>query len=160
MTIYEPFIPTTDEVIAIKLGLAEIRPGERVFDLGCGDGRVLIAAARDHGANCVGYEIRPDLAKQAQEAVRRNGLEDSVRIVRGNLMNADISTADILVLYLSQEVTDLVTPKLEAELREGSRVVAQTFPLPGWTPTRRLHVKTSGRHLDEVSLYVVRKGDG
>lgn len=157
MSIYEPFIPTAEEIIDVKLKLGGIKPEERVFDLGCGDGRVLIAAARHYRAICAGYEIRPDLARQAIEAVRRSGLQDRIVIVRGDLMKADTSTADVVVLYLSKEVTELLAPKLESELRPGSRVVAQTFPLPGWTPTKTISVKTSGRHPDEVFLYIAGK---
>ncbi len=104
MTIYEPFIPSLDEIIRIKLELAEIKPQEWVFDLGCGDARVLIQAARDFEANCVGYELRPDLGEEARDAVRLCGLEDRITIVRQDLISADISTADVLVLYLSKEV--------------------------------------------------------
>jgi len=159
MTIYEPFVPTAGGLITVKLRLAHIQPGDRLFDLGCGDGRVLIEAARNFKAECVGYEIRPDLAEQAQEAVHRSGLADRVTIVRGDLMKADISSADALVLYLSQEVIASVASRLGSELPRGARVVTHTFGLPGWRPVRHFRLRATGRHIDDLFLYVTGVGD-
>ena len=154
MTIYEPFMPTTDEFIAVKLELAQIQPEERVFDLGCGDARVLIRAALDFRANCVGYEIRPDLFETALEAIRESDLEQRVKIVRGNFLQADVSSADVVVLYLSKESIAPLAAKFRSELPTGARIVCHTFGLPGWIPKKHLRVQTAGRHIDEVFLYV------
>jgi cyclopropane fatty-acyl-phospholipid synthase-like methyltransferase len=155
MTIYEPFIPSRGEMITLKLELAELQPGEVVFDLGCGDDRVLIQAARDYQVTCVGYELRPDLAATALGLVRQYGLEDRITIRRQNLMQAELASADVLILYLSQEVMAQLSSKLRSELRPGVRIVSHTFGLPGWSPARHLRVRTGNRQVDEVFLYRV-----
>ena len=111
-------------------------PVKRVFDLGCGDGRVLITAAQQFNAHAVGYEISEKLVRKATDRVTRLGLQDKVKIIHGDLMKADLSGADVVVIYLLTLSNDMLRPHLEKEMRPGSRVVSYSFQVPGWTPQR------------------------
>lgn len=118
------------------LTIADVQPGEIVYDLGCGDGRVVIMAAQDFGARAVGVEMREDLAKQATGKVSDNGLEDRVKIVQGDMFKVDLSQADVVTLYLTTSANDKVKPKLEAELKPGARVVSHDYEILGWRPVK------------------------
>jgi len=116
------------------LMLADVKPGEIVYDLGCGDGRIVITAAREFGAYAVGIEIRKDLALKAMKAVEEAGLTDRVKIINANFFDVDISDADVVTLYLTTSANLKVKPKLERELKPGARVVSHEYEIPGWTP--------------------------
>jgi cyclopropane fatty-acyl-phospholipid synthase-like methyltransferase len=118
------------------LTLAEIKPGEMLYDLGCGDGRVVIMAAQDFGARAIGVEMREDLAKQAGGKVSELGLEGRVKIVQGDMFKVDLSQANVVTLYLTTSANDKVKPKLEAELRSGTRVVSHDYEILGWRPIK------------------------
>jgi len=127
-----PFVATPLPVVKQMLTLAEIKPGEIIYDLGCGDGRVVIMAAQEYGARSVGVEMREDLAKQAMGKVSELGLEGRVKIVHGDMFKVDLSQADVVTLYLTTSANDKVKPKLEAELRTGTRVVSHDYEILGW----------------------------
>jgi tRNA A58 N-methylase Trm61 len=118
------------------LTLAEIKPGEMLYDLGSGDGRVVIMAAQEFGARAVGVEMREDLAKQAMGRVTEMRLEDRVKIVQGDMFKVDLSQADVITLYLTTSANDKVKPKLEAELKAGTRVVSHDYEILGWRPVK------------------------
>ncbi len=129
-----PFVPSPEVVIRRMLQLADVREDEVVYDLGCGDGRVLIIAAKEFGARAVGIEIRRDLYEQCLRRVRDLGLEDKIKILHGNFFEYDLSDADVVTLYLLTSVNERLRPKLERELRPGTRVVSHDFEVPGWKP--------------------------
>ncbi len=129
-----PFVPSPEVVIRRMLQLADVRENEIVYDLGCGDGRVLIIAAKEFGARAVGIEIRRDLYEQCVRRVRDLGLEDRVKVYHGNFFEYDLSDADVITLYLLTSVNERLRPKLERELRPGTRVVSHDFEVPGWRP--------------------------
>ncbi len=131
-----PFVATPLPVVKHMLTIADVKPGEIVYDLGCGDGRVVIMAAQDFGARAVGVEMREDLAKQATGKVSDNGLEDRVKIVQGDMFKVDLSQADVVTLYLTTSANDKVKPKLEAELKPGARVVSHDYEILGWRPAK------------------------
>jgi tRNA A58 N-methylase Trm61 len=131
-----PFVATPLPVVKHMLTIADVKPGEIVYDLGCGDGRVVIMAAQDFGARAVGVEMREDLAKQATGKVSDNGLEDRVKIVQGDMFKIDLSQADVVTLYLTTSANDKVKPKLEAELKPGARVVSHDYEVLGWRPVK------------------------
>lgn len=131
-----PFVATPLPVVKHMLTIADVQPGEIVYDLGCGDGRVVIMAAQDFGARAVGVEMREDLAKQATGKVSDNGLEDRVKIVQGDMFKVDLSQADVVTLYLTTSANDKVKPKLEAELKPGARVVSHDYEILGWRPVK------------------------
>lgn len=131
-----PFVATPLPVVKEMLTVAEVKLGETLYDLGCGDGRVAIMAAQEFGANAVGVEMREDLAKQAMGKVTELGLEGRVKIVQGDMFRIDLSQADVVTLYLTTSANDKVKPKLEAELKPGARVVSHDYEILGWRPVK------------------------
>jgi len=118
------------------LTLAQLRPGEIIYDMGCGDGRVVIMAAQEFGARGVGVEMREDLVKQALSKVMELGLDGRVKIVHGDMFKVDLAQADVVTLYLTTSANDKVKPKLESELKPGARVVSHDYEILGWRPVR------------------------
>jgi precorrin-6B methylase 2 len=129
-----PFDPTPAEVVDRMLRLAEIKKDDILYDLGSGDGRVVIAAAKKYGVRAVGIEFDPGLVKLARENLRKEGLEDLVEIRQQDFMTADLSLATVVTLYLSQEGNLTLRPKLMRELRPGARVVSYAFDMGDWEP--------------------------
>ena len=127
-----PFVASPVPVIRRLLTMADLKPGEVLYDLGAGDGRTLIIAAQEFGALGVGIELRDDLVKQAVKKIRKLGLEDRIKIIHGDLFKVDISPADVVYLYLTTSANEKVKPKLEAELRRGTRVVSHDYEIIGW----------------------------
>lgn len=131
-----PFVASPESVIRRLLTMAELKPGEVFVDLGAGDGRPVIIAAKEFGAMAIGIEIREDLAKQAMKKVMELGLQDRVKIINDDLFNVDISLADVVYLYLTTTANEKVRPKLEAELKKGARVVSHDYEIIGWRPVK------------------------
>lgn len=137
------------------LRLADVQPGEVVVDLGAGDGRIVIRAARRFGAQAIGVEIDPIRWLIANALIRLRGVQGSARIVYGNLFDQDLSGADVVVLYLLQGTNQRLQSHLAAQLRAGARIVSHTFSFDGWTPTvidegKRLFVYEAGNVGPEV----------
>jgi len=116
--------------------LAELRHGEVFFDLGAGDGRAVLIAAKDFGARAVGVELREDLVKKALASVYEQGLQARVTMVNGDMFNVDLTSADVIFLYLTTSANEKVKPKLEAELKPGVRVVSHDYEIVGWKPAK------------------------
>jgi predicted RNA methylase len=131
-----PFVPSPLPVIQRMLELAELKPGEVLFDLGAGDGRTVIMAARTFGARAVGVELREDLAKRALSSIHDNGLADRVTIVNGDMFNVNLASADVIFLYLTTSANEKIRPKLENELKNGVRVVSHDYEIVGWKPVK------------------------
>lgn len=131
-----PFVPSPLPVIQRMLQLAELKPGEVLFDLGAGDGRTVIMAARTFSARAVGVELREDLAKKALSTIHDNGLADRVTIVNGDMFNVNLTSADVVFLYLTTSANEKVRPKLETELKKGVRVVSHDYEIVGWKPVK------------------------
>ena len=129
-----PYVGTPLPVVRQMLTLAEIKPGEVVYDLGSGDGRVVIMAAQEFGAKAVGVELRGDLVKQAQNRVFELSLQGKVKILQSDLFDVNVSPADVVFLYLTTSANEKVKPKLESELRRGTRVVSHDYEVLGWRP--------------------------
>jgi predicted RNA methylase len=131
-----PFVPSPLPVIQRMLQLAELKPGEVLFDLGAGDGRTVIMAAKTFSARAVGVELREDLAKKALSTIHDNGLADRVTIVNGDMFNVNLTSADVVFLYLTTSANEKVRPKLETELKKGVRVVSHDYEIVGWKPVK------------------------
>jgi predicted RNA methylase len=131
-----PFVPSPIPVIQHMLQLAELKPGEVLFDLGAGDGRTVIMAARAFSARAVGVELREDLAKKALSNIHDNGLADRVTIVNGDMFNVNLTSADVVFLYLTTSANEKIRPKLETELKQGVRVVSHDYEIVGWKPVK------------------------
>jgi SAM-dependent methyltransferase len=144
-----PWVPTSRLLVQRMLAMAEVRPGELVYDLGCGDGRVLVAAARRFGARAVGIELDVSRFLFSLVVTRVLGLRRRVRVVRGDLFRQDLREADVVVTYLLQDTNDRLQAKLLRELRPGSRVVSNTFTFSGLPLVRRD---------EEYRLYLYRIG--
>jgi ubiquinone/menaquinone biosynthesis C-methylase UbiE len=129
-----PFVQTPLEVAKKMLDLSQVKPGEILYDLGCGDGRLIILAAKDMGASSTGIELREDLVERARTEIKRFNLEDKVKVIQGNFFDVNISDANIITLYLTSSANERLRPKLEAELKPGTRVVSHDFKVPGWKP--------------------------
>jgi SAM-dependent methyltransferase len=144
-----PWVPTPRAVVRRMLSLAAVRPGEVVYDLGCGDARVLVAAARRFGARGVGVEIDVSRFLWSLARIAASGLWGRVRLVRGDLFRQDLREADVVVTYLLQDTNDRLQTKLLQELRPGARVVSNTFTFPG--------LELAGSD-EEYRLYLYRIG--
>ena len=149
-----PFLVTPPEVVDQMLKLARGGPDDVVYDLGSGDGRLVIAAARDFRARGVGIEIDPKLVAQSREHARRAGVEPRVTFLEQDLFQADLSAATVVTIYLTREVNLRLRPKLERELSPGTRVVSFNFDMGDWEPVSMLRVDTNGR-ITPVYLWVV-----
>jgi len=121
------------------LVLAELRPGEVFFDLGAGDGRTVVMAAKDFGARAVGVELREDLVKKALGTVYEQSLQDRITIVNGDMFNVDLTSADVIFLYLTTSENEKIKGKLEAELKRGVRIVSHDYEVGGWKPEKVLN---------------------
>ena len=156
MNYTEPYVPIPEDVIPKMLALASVAPGEMVFDLGSGDGRVVIAAARDFHARAVGVEIRGSLVRECRRKVREMGLSHLVSIRCHNFKKVSLRKADVLALFLSSYTLNLLAPKFMKELRPGVRIVNFDYPIPGRTFTREIRVRPgSWKKAHPIYLYVV-----
>lgn len=149
------FTPTRHNIADAMLQLAGVGPNDVVYDLGSGDGRLVIAAARDFRARGVGIEIDPKLVAQSREHARRAGVEPRVTFLEQDLFQADLSAATVVTIYLTREVNLRLRPKLERELSPGTRVVSFNFDMGDWEPASMLRVDINGR-TTPVYLWVVR----
>lgn len=126
------FVPTSEAVVDQMLSLARVTSNDIVYDLGSGDGRIVILAAQKYGARGVGIEIDPRLVATARQVAREGEVSHKVQFIEGDLFDADISSATVVTLYLSPSVNARLEPKLKKELRPGTRVVSHQFPIGRW----------------------------
>jgi tRNA A58 N-methylase Trm61 len=156
MNYTEPHVPMPEDIIPMMLELASVKRDEVVFDLGSGDGRILIAAARDFHAVAVGVEVRKRLVKECRTKVKELGLSNRVKISCRNFKKVSLRKADVLALYLSGYTLSLLMPKFTKELKPGTRIVNFDFPILGWKPEREVEVVPKGwRKAHPIYLYVV-----
>jgi SAM-dependent methyltransferase len=146
-----PDVRTPLVVVNEMLRLADVTADDIVYDLGSGDGRILIAAARDRGARGVGLEIDPALVAQSTERARRLGLADRLSFRQQDLFEADLAPATVVTLYLSPDLNRRLRAKLLRELRPGARIVSHSFDMGDWAPARTLQV---GSHEGSHTLYL------
>jgi len=144
--------PTDSVTLQRLLQLSEIQPGETLIDLGCGDGRFVVAAARDFGARATGVEIDPFRVAYARLWIRLARLSDRARIVRANMYAFDVSNADVVVLFLSATANFRLQKRLRSQLKDGARVVSYYHPMWGWQPD------LVGEARDGYPIYVYRMG--
>ncbi len=134
-----PYVPTKQEVVEEMLRIAGVKPGDVVYDLGCGDGRIVVTAAQKFGARGIGVDINPQRIAEANENARRAGVENRVEFRVGDLFEADIREATVVTLYLLPDVNLRLRPKLWRDLRPGTRVVSHDFSMgDDWKPEKAL----------------------
>jgi SAM-dependent methyltransferase len=131
-----PFVPTPQKVVEAMLKLANVDKYDRVYDLGSGDGRIVITAAKDFKAEAVGVELDDDLYKQSSARIAELGLQKRAKILHANMYHVSLRMATVVTLYLLTSVNERLKPILERDLRPGARVVTHDFLIPGWTPEK------------------------
>jgi tRNA1(Val) A37 N6-methylase TrmN6 len=152
-----PYYPTPNVIVEKMLKLGGLKAGEKVFDLGSGDGRIVIMAAQKFHANAVGVELDKDLCRQSGEKIRKLGLERNAHILNGDLLKQNYSSADLITVYLLPVSNDKVTPLLEQQLKKGARVVAHDFELKAWTPDKTEHIEDDGEGRSHTLYLYVKK---
>jgi SAM-dependent methyltransferase len=130
-----PFVPSPQEVVDKMIELGGVKTGDVVYDLGSGDGRIVIAAAKK-GAKAVGFEIDGDLIKQSRENIRAAGVQDSAEIRQQDILTVDLSQASVVTMYLLPDVNLKLKPNLLSQLKPGSRVVSHSFDMGDWKPDK------------------------
>jgi protein-L-isoaspartate O-methyltransferase len=151
-----PYYPTPESIVEKMLQLGGLKPGEKMFDLGSGDGRVVIMAAQKFGADATGVEIDNDLWKQSSEKIAQLGLEKRARIIKGDIQMQDFSSANLLTVYLLPSSNEKIRPMLEKQLRKGTRIVAHDFEFSGWTAEKVEQVEDDGEGRSHT-LYLYRR---
>lgn len=155
-----PFVPTPDYIVEQMLSAAKVTKNDVLYDLGSGDGRILFTAAESFGARAVGIEINSSLVEMSRQRIAELELGDRVKVVQNDLLAADLSEATVVTVYLLSSTNEQLKPKLEAELKPGSRVVSHDFRFMGWKEAHmvevpgdrrahRIYVYEMGAHLDE-----------
>jgi len=136
-----PYVPSPPDVVEKMLQMADLKEGEMLYDLGCGDGRILIMAARKYGANCVGVELDDGRYRKCVRRVRELNLQSQIRIIHGDAMDISLKDADVVTLYLLTKSNEKLRPNLERDLKRGARVISHDFSMPGWAPSLVKEVK-------------------
>jgi hypothetical protein len=149
-----PFVPTPLEVAQRMLEVAKVQPDDVVYDLGSGDGRIVILAAQKFGARAVGVELNSDLYVQSSERIRKLGLQDRAQILHENMFEVNVRHATVVTLYLLTAVNERLRPLLERQLRSGARVVSHDFQVPGWQPAQTVEVTSKNGVPSKIFLYI------
>lgn len=149
-----PFVPTPLDVAEKLLELAKVQSDDVVYDLGSGDGRIVILAAQKFGARAVGVEINSDLYRQSSERIRQLGLQDRAQILHENMFEVNYRHATVVTLYLLTYVNERLRPMLERQLRSGARIVAHDYQVPGWKPAQTVDVISKNGVPSKLFLYV------
>lgn len=140
-----PYLPTTEQAVDAMLKLAAVTSSDVVYDLGCGDGRIVIAAAKNFGARGVGIDINPQRIAEANANAKKAGVQDKVRFVEDDLFTADIHDATVVTLFLLSSVNQKLRPKLLSDLKPGTRIVSNTFEMGDWKPDREATVESADK---------------
>jgi predicted RNA methylase len=152
-----PYYPTPQTIVEKMLQMAGLKAGEKVYDLGSGDGRIVIMAAQKFHAEAIGIEIEPKMVKDSTARIRKLGLEKTARIVQGDLLQQNYSSADVVTVYLLPEAIDAkVQPLLDRQLKKGARVVAHDFEFRNWTPEKVENIADDGEGRSHA-IYLYRK---
>jgi protein-L-isoaspartate O-methyltransferase len=152
--ILAPFYPTPEAIVDKMLRLGGLKAGEKMFDLGSGDGRIVIMAARKYKADATGVEFDDPLVRQSRSSIKRLGLSATARIIQGDLLKQDYASADLLTVYLLPVANDRLIPILEKQLRKGTRIVSHNSSFSGWTPEKTEDIDDDGEgHSHRLYLY-------
>jgi predicted RNA methylase len=151
-----PYYPTPETIVEKMLQLGGLKAGEKVYDLGSGDGRIVIIAAQKFHADAVGVELDKDLFKLSTDKIRKLGLQKTARIVNGDLLKQDYRSADVVTVYLLSGFIDKVQPILDQQLKKGARVVAHDFEFKNWTPEKVQNIADDGEGRSHT-LFLYRK---
>lgn len=136
-----PYVPTPQNIVDLMLDMAEVKAGDVVYDLGCGDGRLVITAASQRGATGVGIDLDPARIREANENARKAGVSDKVKFIEADLFHSDFSAASVVTLYLLDSVNQRLRPQLWRQLKVGTRVVSHAFSMGAEWPPERTEVR-------------------
>jgi protein-L-isoaspartate O-methyltransferase len=152
-----PYYPTPETIVEKMLSLGGLKAGERMYDLGSGDGRIVIVAAQKFHADAIGVELDKDLCKRSAAKILKLGLEKNAHIVNGDLLKQNYSSADLVTVYLLPDaVNNKVQPLLDRQLKKGARIVAKDFDFRNWTPDQVENIADDGEGRSHT-LYLYRK---
>ncbi len=149
-----PYVPTPQDIVEKMLDLAKVTSDDVVYDLGSGDGRIVITAAQKYGAHAVGVEINQDLYRQSSDRIKELGLEDRAHIICEDMFDVSIHRATVVTLYLLTASNEKLRPKLESQLRPGARIVCHDFHIPGWDAEKVLDVLSKNGIPHKLYLYI------
>ncbi|MFN7997776.1 MAG: methyltransferase domain-containing protein [Bryobacteraceae bacterium] len=135
-----PYVPSTEDVVNGMLKLADVHKGDVVYDLGCGDGRIVIIAAKNYGARGIGVDINPERIKEATDNAKKAGVTGQVSFREGDLFTANLDGATVVTLYLLPSVNLKLKSKLLHDLKPGTRVVSHSFDMGDWKPDRQTEI--------------------
>jgi hypothetical protein len=156
-----PYVPSPQSVVSDMLRYAEVGPNDFLIDLGSGDGRIVLTAAKVFGARGFGVDIKEDLVRKANEAAQKEGVADRVKFVKQDLFKTDISQATVVTMYLLPDTVNMLKDKLLTELRPGTRIVSHDYPLTGWIPDKYVQmdledkIQISGVTTTLIYVYMV-----
>lgn len=136
-----PYVPTPQEVVERMLELAQVKRGDVVYDLGSGDGRIVVTAAKKYGVKAIGFEIDPERIRESTENIKKAGVGDLVEIRQQDIRTVDLSPASVLTMYLLPEVNLMIRPNIWKQMKPGSRVVSHDFDMGDWKPLKTEHIK-------------------
>ena len=149
-----PYVPTPQDVVDKMLELAKVTSDDVVYDLGSGDGRIVITAAQKFGAHAVGVEINPDLYRQSSSRIKELGLDDRAHIMCEDMFEVSVHRATVVTLYLLTSFNEKLRPKLERELRPGARIICHDFHIPGWDAEKIVDVTSKNGIPHKIYLYI------
>ena len=153
-----PYVPTPQEVVDRMLELAEVKKGDVIYDLGSGDGRIVVTAAKKYGVKAIGFEIDPQRIKESHENIKKAGVGNLVEIRQQDIRTVDLSGASVLTMYLLPEVNLMIRPNIWKEMKPGSRVVSHDFDMGDWKPLKTEHIKDSTGWEHTLYLWHVEAG--
>ena len=151
-----PYYPTPLIVVEKMLDLGGLKADEKMFDLGSGDGRIVIMAAQKYHADATGIEMVDDLYHQSMEKIRSQGLQKTARIIHSDIFKQDYSSANLVTVYLLPTSNDKIRPLLEKQLKKGTRIVSHDFPFRDWTPEKEITIEDDGEGRSHT-LYLYRR---
>ncbi len=151
-----PYYPTPETIVEKMLELGGLKAGEKLFDLGSGDGRIVIMAARKYHADATGVELDSDLVTGSSARLRQLGLQKSARIIYGDILKQNYSSANVITIYLLPDSNLKVRPVLEATVKKGTRIVAHDFEIGGWTPVNTVTIPDDGEGRSHTLFLYVR----
>jgi protein-L-isoaspartate O-methyltransferase len=149
-----PYVPTPQEIVDKMLDLAKVVPDDVVYDMGSGDGRIVITAAQKYGAHAVGVELDPKLYEESRNRIAELGLADRAQIIHEDMFMVNVRKATVVTLYLLTSVNAMLRPMLEKQLRSGTRVVSHDFQVPSWDADQVVQVMSKNGVASKLYLYV------
>ena len=153
-----PYVPTPQEVVERMLELAQVKKGDIVYDLGSGDGRIVVTAAKKYGVKAIGFEIDSERIKESAENIKKAGVGDLVEIRQQDIRTVDLSPATVLTMYLLPEVNLMIRPNILKQMKPGSRVVSHDFDMGDWKPLKTEQIKDGSSWDHTLYLWHVEAG--